>query len=60
MKLHTDERCCNAILLLDEADNEIGTINGPCGGEDNITPEEREIAELICDTFNDSPESADL
>lgn len=59
MKLHWEQTCCNSIDLLDCAGNVVGSIMTN-GGENDITKAEESVAELICEAFNNTPESDDL
>ena len=54
MKLHYEQSCSNSIDLIDDIGNIIGSIDS---GDKDIMDHEIEIAELICNSFNDSIES---
>mgnify|MGYP001559997794 CR=1 FL=1 len=60
MKLHWEQNTENSIDILNRGGKRIASVDGPNEGEENITKQERNIAKLICELFNNAPESDGL
>jgi hypothetical protein len=54
MHLRYDHNCCNSIDLIDDETGEvIGCIHGPNEGGGDITDEQIDLADDICNAYND-------
>ena len=60
MILHTEQNCNNAIDLVDELGDIVGSVEGAHEGDDPVGPSETYIAELICRAFNEHPDSESI
>lgn len=60
MKLRAEHACTNSIDLIDGNNNIVAMVHGPQEGEEDITPKELKIAELLCEGFNSLPESENI